>query len=119
MSRTLSAVGCILAAMVPLSGCASSEPESPSPVGIWGPTEGAHLELAEDGGLTGSDGCNRLMGSWEDTGEAVEFVGVATTMMMCEDVDDWLARLHTGAVDGDALTIFNIDGQEIGVLDRQ
>ena len=44
---------------------------------------------------------------------------MATTMMMCEDVDDWLARLHTGAVDGDALTIFNIDGQEIGVLDRQ
>ena len=40
-------------------------------------------------------------------------------MMACLDVDDWLSRLRTGTVDGDEMTIFNIDGGEIGLLARQ
>ena len=121
MKRALVAgAAVILGGMVPLSGCASFDPpKGPSPVGIWGEPDGPHLDLGEDGRLSGSDGCNRLMGTWEAEGQTVEFVGVATTMMACLDIDDWLSRLRTGTVDGDEMTIFNIDGGEIGLLARQ
>lgn len=115
MKSTAIAAALILGAMIPLSGCASSDP---SPVGTWGDLDIAYLELGEDGALSGSDGCNRLAGSWEAEGTTVTFVGVATTMRACMDVDDWLSRLDTGAVGRDEMTVFNVDGEQIGVLGR-
>lgn len=109
----------ILGAMIPLSGCDSSGSSSaPSPVGTWGDQDVAYLDLGEDGALAGFDGCNRLAGSWEAEGTAVTFVGVAVTMRACIDVDDWLSRLDTAEVGRDELTVFNSDGEQIGVLDR-
>lgn len=105
----------ILGAMIPLAGCASS---SDSPVGTWGDPDVAYLELGPDGALSGSDGCNRLSGSWEADGAAVTFVGVAVTMRACVDVDDWLGRLDTAEVDRDSMTVFNRAGEQIGILDR-
>ena len=40
-------------------------------------------------------------------------------MMLCEGVDTWLSALVTGEVDGDTLTILDIDGNEIGTLAKQ
>ncbi len=109
----------ILGIMTSLTGCSSTGSSSdPSPVGTWGDLDIAYLELGEDGALTGSDGCNRLMGSWESEGATVTFIGVASTMRACEDVDDWLGRLDTATVGQDELTVFNVDGQQIGVLGR-
>lgn len=113
----------ILGTMVSLSGCATSgsagSSGDASPVGTWGETEIAYLELGEDGALSGTDGCNRLIGSWEADGTAVTFVGVATTMMACEGVDTWLSALDTAEVDRDSMTVFDIAGEQIGVLDRR
>lgn len=105
------------AALLLLSACSGQQA---SPVGTWG-EEGnglPNLTLAEDGKLTGTDGCNRLMGSWEADGADVTFGQVATTMMACQDVDTWLSGLSTATVDGDVLRVSDADGTEIGTLTR-
>lgn len=115
MRTTALGAALILGTMIPLSGCASSDP---SPVGTWGDPDVAYLELGEDGTLSGSDGCNRLSGTWRADGTAVTFVGVTVTLRACVDVDDWLSRLDTADVDRDSMTVFDPGGEQIGVLDR-
>lgn len=89
--------------------------------GTWG-SDGdgePQLVLAADGNLSGTDGCNRLMGSWEQTSDGtVDFGQVALTMMFCEGVDTWLSNLRTGVVDGGTLRILDEAGDEIGTLQR-
>ena len=87
-----------------LAGCASSsgsgaELSDTDVEGEWTQTDSeppVYLELAEDGGLTGSDGCNQLTGSWEVDGTEVDFGDLAATMMACEDVDTWLSGADVG-----------------------
>lgn len=115
--------GCITATIIGvaagvllLSGCTS---EKVSAEGTWGTSgEGEpQLVLEKDGKLTGTDGCNRLMGAWEQTDEkTVTFIDVASTMMACEDVDTWLVNLDTGHLEGETLRIEDVDGTEIGTL---
>lgn len=91
---------------------------SSSPVGTWGPDEGPQLVLAEDGTLSGTDGCNRLMGGWKEADGVVDFGEVASTMMACEGVDTWLNQLSTATVQGETLQILDTSGTKIGTLDR-
>lgn len=89
------------------------------PVGLWGSQEAQQpwLEFAEDGKLTGSDGCNRLVGSWKADGEKLDFGQLAGTRMFCEGVDDWLSGASSGElVEGEKMAIFNQDGKELGTL---
>ena len=68
-----------------LAGCASSsgsgaELSGTDVEGEWTQADSkppVYLELAEDGGLTGSDGCNQLTGSWEVDGTEVDFGDLA------------------------------------------
>ncbi len=92
-----------------------------SAVGAWGRDSPGQprLELVADGSFSGTDGCNRLMGSWTQDEQTVEFTGVGSTRMACPDVDTWLERLHSARIDGDALHIRAADGVEIGTLDRE
>jgi len=105
------------AALLLLAGCSSP---GPSAEGTWGDDRPGdpHLVLAGDGALSGSDGCNRLIGSWEQDGQTVRFVGVGSTMMACPGVDDWLAALDSAVLEGDSLTVRDATGEEIGVLRR-
>lgn len=111
-------------AVLPLSfglvGCGPAG-EDASAEGIWGETgEGMpQLVLAEDGALSGTDGCNNLVGSWQQSGATVEFGPVGSTMMFCEGVDTWLSGANTGEVSGKQMAIFNAEGQEIGSLTKQ
>ncbi len=101
-----------------LSGCSGSPV---SAEGTWGTTgEGEpQLVLDADGKLTGTDGCNRLVGTWEKSDDTnLTFVDVASTMMACEDTDTWLLALDTGEIDGDKLSVKNSDGDVIGTLAR-
>ena len=119
------AAGALFAVLV-LAGCAgvqgSAQGGSIDPVGAWGDTSDPNvpsLELADDGSLTGTDGCNRLNGSWTiDEADHVQFEDVASTMMACEDVDTWLAGLSEATVADDTMTVLGQDGAEIGTLDR-
>ncbi|BDZ54561.1 META domain-containing protein [Agromyces marinus] len=119
------AVGLIAAALA-LSGCSGMSGEDTGgdvdPTGTWGDAEAEgspYLELADGGGLTGTDGCNRLTGTWSiNEADQVEFEDVASTKMACADVDDWLSGLHTAEVANDTMTVLGEDGSPIGTLDR-
>ena len=66
----------------------------------------AELVLGEDGRLSGSTGCNRMMGGFELDGEMLVLEPVATTRMAC--TDDGVAeqeRQVLAVFDADALTV--------------
>ena len=89
----------------------SPRPTSPGSGRRRTPKPPVYLELAEDGALTGSDGCNQLTGTWEVDGTEVEFGDLAATMMACEDVDTWLSGAESATVDGDEMTVLG-DGRQ-------
>ena len=118
-----SAVAAAFIVSLALTGCAaSSGGSSIDPVGSWGDTSDTaepSLTLDEDGSLTGTDGCNRLSGSWRlEDDDLVPFDAVASTRMACPDVDTWLEGLSQATISGSTMTISGSDGAEIGQLER-
>jgi heat shock protein HslJ len=113
-------------ALLMLTGClgvqGSASGGDLDAVGTWSDpsTESEpYLSLADGGSLTGSDGCNRLTGSWSvDEGEQVLFEEVAMTRRFCEGVDDWLSGLSAATISGTTMTVLGQDGAEIGQLER-
>ncbi|MDI6021929.1 META domain-containing protein [Leucobacter sp. UT-8R-CII-1-4] len=90
-------------------------------VGKWGDpksTDKPSLEFTADGTLSGSDGCNRITGTWTAEGEVVVFGPMASTKMACEGVETWLIDPASATVKGDVLTVSDSKGKEIGTLDR-
>lgn len=114
-------LGAVLAA-AGLSSCADSAGAPvPSVEGTWGNTSDSSapsLDFASDGRVTGTDGCNRLMGRWTQDGTEVTIIDLAATMMFCQDVDTWLSAAFTAEIDGETLAVFNEDGEPIGTLER-
>lgn len=112
---------CLLAAasltVVSLSGCSSS---APSVEGTWGEDASGKpsLTFAEDGKVSGTDGCNRLMGSWTQEGNKVSLSPMASTMMACDGVDTWLSGIDSATIDEDTLTILDASGDTLGTLER-
>ncbi|MCC3281952.1 META domain-containing protein [Arthrobacter caoxuetaonis] len=106
------------------SGSGGPSPSSSaagSAAGTWGNPENTRepsLELHEDGRLTGTDGCNRLMGQWVLEEGKVIFKEVAMTMMACPDVDQWLASAVSAVPAADTLLVYDGAGNEIGTLTR-
>lgn len=116
-TRHVGAVMVAVLALLVLSACS----RQPAPaIGTWGDGAdgGPQLVLDEDGRLHGTDGCNRLIGSWEQDGDRVAFGAIASTMMACPDVDAWLSGADSARVDGDVLRVSDSTGTEIGTLDR-
>lgn len=121
-SRVTTAVIILTLAGAALGACSDASP-SGDPVddvaGLWGmqDTEGiASLELAEDGTATGTDGCNRMTGTWEQNGTQVAFGEWATTRMACQSVDTWLSLAVKATVEGENLIFADENGIEIGTL---
>ncbi|TFC93144.1 MULTISPECIES: META domain-containing protein [Cryobacterium] len=105
---------------VGLAGCSAGTGSS-DVSGVWGTpdaTDTPGLELKADQSATGTDGCNRLVGTWSLTGDTIEFGTFASTLMACEGVDTWLGKASTATVDGSVMTVQDSDGAEIGTLDR-
>jgi putative lipoprotein len=79
----------------------------------------AHLILSTEGGrVTGSGGCNRLMGSYTLNGDGLRFSGVASTRMACmrgmETEAGFLAALEqarTWRISGRQLELFDEGGR--------
>src|SRR5215218_7183518 len=124
MSRIRSSAGAVLfIASIALTGCAaSSGGSSIDPVGSWGDTSDTaepSLTLDDDGSLTGTDGCNRLSGSWRlEDDDLVYFDAVGSPRRACPDVDTWLKGLSQATISGSTMTISSADGAEIGQLER-
>ena len=99
----------------------ASSSDAAAAEGIWGNPENSRepsLELHKDGRLTGTDGCNRMMGHWVMEDGTVRFQEVAMTLMGCPDVDQWLASAASAVPDADTLLVYDGDGNEIGSLTR-
>ncbi len=107
-----------------LGGCSSgsgSDLSTEDVAGDWtqpGSDPVVHLELAQDGSVSGSDGCNQLTGSWELDGTTVQLGDLGATMMACEDVDTWLSQAQSATVSGDTLTVLDESGDSIGTLEK-
>ena len=103
-----------------LSGCGAEGVDS-SPIGVWRneANPDVTLTIEDDGTVSGSDGCNRIVGGTATVKESrVEFGALATTMMFCEGVDTWLSQAASGQSAGGVLTISDAAGAEIGTLVR-
>ena len=86
---------------------------------MWGiqDTEGiTSLDLAEDGTASGTDGCNRMTGTWEQDGTQVAFGPWATTRMACQSVDTWLSLSVKATLEGENLVFVDENAVEIGTL---
>jgi heat shock protein HslJ len=113
--------GAVLVGCSDDSDPATADLTSDDVVGVWSQT-GAEpevsLELLDDGTVTGTDGCNRMNGTWEIDDSTVEFGQMSSTMMACEDVDTWLSGVSSATVSGDELTVLDEGDAEIGTLQR-
>lgn len=117
--RSFAAVSVALAAgAFALAGCASAADDGAG--GTWSATGAGEpsLTLSEDGNLHGTDGCNQLTGSWEQSGSDITFSGVAMTMMACEGITGW-PGLASGHISGTSMTLTDEAGSELGVLTRE
>ena len=102
-------------------GPSPSSSAAESAAGIWGNPENSRepsLELHEDGRLTGTDGCNRMMGRWVLEDGKVRFEEMAMTLMGCPGVDQWLASAASAVPGADTLLVYDGAGNEIGSLTR-
>ncbi|SJN11224.1 hypothetical protein FM113_11395 [Leucobacter sp. 7(1)] len=105
------------AALLAFTGCSAGA----SFAGTWtgSGAEAPQLEIAEDGEFTGTDGCNRLMGTGEIAEGTLDFGQFASTRKLCEGVDTWLSAAGSATVSGDTLTVLDTSGKEIGTLTRK
>ena len=112
------ALAAAMGAAMLLSGCASGTAGAPDPVGTWGVAEEGkpQLVLEEGGTLHGTDGCNRLVGTWSEADGKVVFGPLAGTRMFCEGVDTWLSDAKSAKVVSGSLEIFDVKDAAIGTL---
>jgi putative lipoprotein len=84
------------------------------------------IAIAVDGRVTGSGGCNRLMGRAEVSGATITFGRLATTRMACaaavmqqeRTLLDALAATRSYRIAGKILTMHDASGAEIVRLER-
>ncbi|UOR01038.1 META domain-containing protein [Leucobacter allii] len=89
-------------------------------VGTWRSEEPGAPELtfAEDGAVSGTDGCNRIVSRYTVAEDRAVIEAFATTKMACQGVDTWLGAASEAVPDGTELQILNSGGDAIGVLER-
>lgn len=108
--------------LLALAACSSGpgEPdEHPLTGKFGGVAEGdPFLQFAEDGSLSGNDGCNTFTGQWTRDGNEVDIELGAMTLMACEGVDTWLNTAAGGTVDATMLALRDAQDQPIGTLER-
>ena len=90
------------------------------PASLDGPTD-PHVLFTADGSWTGSDGCNGNQGRWaaNGTGDLLATSGMST-MMFCEGapVPSWLAQARLAVIDTGILRLLDVNGTELGRLER-
>jgi heat shock protein HslJ len=121
-ARVTRALAVVALAATALAGCVGSTAASTSVrdvSGLWGmqAAEGiASLELAPDGTASGTDGCNRMTGTWQQDGTQVAFGPWATTQMSCPSVDTWLTYSVKATLEGENLVFVDQYAAVVGTL---
>ena len=123
MKKILWTSGLAAAALLTLSACSPSA-DAASVAGIWGDPaalDTPSLEFdgtASSGEFSGTDGCNRVGGTYSVKGDEVNLGAMHSTLMFCEGVDTWLGNATTAKISGDELIFSDEAGTEIGSLQR-
>jgi para-nitrobenzyl esterase len=88
-------------------------------IGAQDPRREAHLQF-QAGRLSGSDGCNRIRGSYQRDGDRVTFGQVAGTQMACLNpagteapFRDALGKTARLSIEGDRLQLFDAGGTRL------
>lgn len=84
----------------------------------------AHIILQQQGRLVGSGGCNRLMGSWKQDGQQLQFGQVAGTRMACKGAASstesamlkMLGQVASWRIHGDQLELLDAKGKLLAQL---
>ncbi|WP_315146052.1 META domain-containing protein [Corynebacterium variabile] len=92
--------------------------------GSWrDPDGGAIINFADDGSLTGTDGCNNFQSTWTldsgsgGKGSVATVEPFPTTMMACTGPwSPWIVSMHEVRHEGDHLSVTNEGGTELGEL---
>lgn len=117
-NRVAVGLSILAAATFALTACSGSGSSSVAGTS-WGDpdvSDKPSINFETDGGVNGTDGCNRVMGSWSEEDGTVDLGALASTMMFCEGVDTWLTTATTAKLDGGSLVFFNPGGEEVGTL---
>jgi copper homeostasis protein (lipoprotein) len=87
------------------------------------PSRAAHLVFEAAGRVAGSDGCNRVLGSYQVNGNSIGFGRMASTQMACPDTGeterafhDALSRARAWRILGDRLELYDGTGTRIAVF---
>jgi putative lipoprotein len=95
----------------------------PTPA-VQDPQREAHLEFQPGGRVSGSDGCNRIAGTYERRGDRVVFGEMAGTRMAClntssteEPFRDALKNARRLVVEGDRLELLDDGGARLAVFE--
>jgi len=87
------------------------------------PQREAHLQFQAGGRVSGSDGCNRLTGTYQRSGDRVTFGQMAGTQMAClnatgteEAFRDALKNVARFTINGDRLEFFDASGTRLAVF---
>lgn len=85
-----------------------------------------HLLFEADGRVSGSDGCNRLAGSYTSEGDGLRFGALVGTMMACPKVGDLPQRVRRAfeatsrfGIEGGRLRLLAAEGTPVAVLERR
>ena len=94
-----------------------------TPMPTQGPNREAHLQFQAGGRVSGSDGCNRITGTYQLTGDRVTFGQMAGTQMACVNPSgtegpfrEALKNATRLTVAGDRLELFNAAGTRLAVF---
>lgn len=99
------------------SGCGTI---TNSAIGTWAAEQPeVHLEFTHEGVVSGTDGCNRVTGYWQQDGDTVTFYGLASTLKGCPDTQVWLVNPATATVEAGTMTFYNAEHDKLGQLRRQ
>ena len=90
-----------------------------APITVYDEHREPYMELqAEPARIAGSDGCNRMMGSYQVNGTKIEFSEMAGTMMACVNGMEQgaaftkaLSQTITWNIDGERLKLFDADAK--------
>ena len=88
------------------------------------PSREPHLVFQSGGRVTGSDGCNRITGSYELKGEGILFGPLAGTQMACPDTAETERRFHSALkgtghwrIAGNRLEFMGATGKPLAVFE--
>lgn len=101
---------------VELYGAPVTTPTSPD-------ARDAQLSFGDHGRIFGSDGCNRLMGTYTLDNDQITVREVAGTQMVCLNtsarrLSDALKDAEHGSIEGTLLTLYGSGGQTLAILER-